>query len=182
MSNLSFYFFFPFIFISRRLITLQYCSGFCHTLTWNSHGFTCVPHPDPPSRLPPHLIPLGKTSYIEVCDMTLWDSMDCSPPGSSVHRNSPGKNTKVGCHALLLGIFPTQGLNPCLPHHRQILYRQQPGTQKLSFQKKYKLYRSISSVQLLSRLWIFATLWFVTCQASLSITNFQSLLKFISIE
>ena len=25
--------FFPFIFISWRLITLQYCSGFCHTLT-----------------------------------------------------------------------------------------------------------------------------------------------------
>ena len=51
--------FFPFIFISWRLITLQYCSGFCHTLTWISHGFTCVPHPDPPSRLPPYLIPLG---------------------------------------------------------------------------------------------------------------------------
>ena len=30
--------FFPFIFISRRLITLQYCSGFCYTLTWISHG------------------------------------------------------------------------------------------------------------------------------------------------
>ena len=28
--------FFPFIFISWRLITLQYCSGFCHTLTWGS--------------------------------------------------------------------------------------------------------------------------------------------------
>ena len=46
-------FFFPFIFISWRLITLQYCSGFCHTLTWISHGFTCVPHSEPPSRLPP---------------------------------------------------------------------------------------------------------------------------------
>ena len=40
------------IFISWRLITLQYCSGFCHTLTWISHGFTCIPHPDPPSHLP----------------------------------------------------------------------------------------------------------------------------------
>ena len=29
-----------------------YCSGFCHTMKWNSHGFTCVPHPDPPSHLP----------------------------------------------------------------------------------------------------------------------------------
>ena len=41
--------FFPFIFISWKLITLQYCSVFCHTLTWISHGFTCVPHPNPPS-------------------------------------------------------------------------------------------------------------------------------------
>ena len=32
-SNFSFLFFFPFIFISWRPITLQYCSGFCHTLT-----------------------------------------------------------------------------------------------------------------------------------------------------
>ena len=49
------FFFVSFIFISWRLITLQYCSDFCHTLTWISHGFTCVPHPDPPSHLPPHL-------------------------------------------------------------------------------------------------------------------------------
>ena len=54
--------FFSFIFISWRLITLQYCSSFCHTLTWISHGFTCVPHPDPPSCLPPHPIPLGLPS------------------------------------------------------------------------------------------------------------------------
>ena len=39
------FFVFSFIFISWRLITLQCCSGFCHTLTWISHGFTCVPHP-----------------------------------------------------------------------------------------------------------------------------------------
>ena len=56
------YLFIPFIFISWRLITLQYCSGFCHTLTWISHGFTCIPHPDPPSYLPPHPIPLGHPS------------------------------------------------------------------------------------------------------------------------
>ena len=46
-------FFFPFIFISWRLITLQYCSGFCHTLTWISHGFTCVSHPEPPPTFLP---------------------------------------------------------------------------------------------------------------------------------
>ena len=45
--------FFSFIYISWRIITLQYCSGFCHTLIWISHGFTCFPHPDPPSHHPP---------------------------------------------------------------------------------------------------------------------------------
>ena len=53
---------------------------------------------------------------------TLCKPMDCSPPGSSVHGDSPGKNTRVGCHVLLQGIFPTQGLNPSLPHCRRILY------------------------------------------------------------
>ena len=57
-----FIYLFPFIFISWRLITLQYCGGFCHTLTWISHGFTCVPHPDPPSHLPLHPVLLGLPS------------------------------------------------------------------------------------------------------------------------
>ena len=47
--------------------------------------------------------------------------MDCTPPGSSVHGDSPSKNTGVGCHALLQGIFLTQGLNPGLQHCRQSL-------------------------------------------------------------
>ena len=34
--------------------------------------------------------------------------MDCSPPGSSVHGDPPGKNTRVGYHALHQGIFPTR--------------------------------------------------------------------------
>ena len=38
-------------------------------------------------------------------------------------RNSPGQNTGVGCHSLLQGVFPTQGLNPGLPHCRWILYQ-----------------------------------------------------------
>ena len=45
---------------------------------------------------------------------TVCDPMDCNPPGSSVHENSPGKNTGVGCHALLQGIFLT-GIEPGSP-------------------------------------------------------------------
>ena len=50
------------IYFNWGLITLQYCSGFCHTLTWISHGCTYVPHPEPPFHLPPHTIPLGHPS------------------------------------------------------------------------------------------------------------------------
>ena len=52
----------------------------------------------------------------------LCDPMDCSPPGSCVHGDSPSKNTGMGCQALLQGIFPIQGSNPGLPHCRRILY------------------------------------------------------------
>ena len=53
---------------------------------------------------------------------TLCNPTDCSLPGTSVHEDFAGKNTGVGCHALLQGIFPAQGLNPGLSHCRWILY------------------------------------------------------------
>ena len=37
--------------------------------------------------------------------------------------NSPGQSTEVGSLSLLQGIFPTQGMNPGLPHCRWILYQ-----------------------------------------------------------
>ena len=43
--------------------------------------------------------------------LTLCDPKDCCPPGFSVHGDSPGKNTGMGCHAFLQGIFPTQRSN-----------------------------------------------------------------------
>ena len=42
--------------------------------------------------------------------------MDCSLLGSSAHGIFPGKNTEVGCHFILQGIFLTQGLNPQFLH------------------------------------------------------------------
>ena len=78
---------------------------------------------------------------IEESDMTEWFSlsfsvskwsllcpilcnpMDSNQLSSSIHEDSLVKNTGVGCHALLQGIFPTQGLNLGLPHCRQILYK-----------------------------------------------------------
>ena len=53
---------------------------------------------------------------------TLCNPMNYSLWGFSVHGDSPSKNTGVGCHALLQGIFLIQGSNPGLPDCRQILY------------------------------------------------------------
>ena len=65
--------------------------------------------------------------------LTLCDSMDCSLPGSSVHSDSPGKNTGMGCHAFFQGIFPIQGSNPSLPYYRwDSLLSEPPGKRKLS--------------------------------------------------
>ena len=52
-----------------------------------------------------------------VMSNSLW------PHGLYSPWNSPGQNTGVGSLSLLQGIFPTQGLNPGLPHCRQILYQ-----------------------------------------------------------
>ena len=68
-------------------------------------------------------------SHSDMSDI-LRPPTDCSPPGSSVHGDLPGRNTGVGCHVLLQGIFPTQGLNPGLPHFRWILYHEPPGKLK----------------------------------------------------
>ena len=54
---------------------------------------------------------------------SLCNPIGCSPSGSSVRGDSPVKNTGLGCHVLLQGIFPTQGLKPGLPHCRRILYQ-----------------------------------------------------------
>ena len=91
--------------------------------------------------------------------------------------NSPGKKTRVGCHFLLQGIFPTQGSKPGLAHCRQILYQ-------LSHQGSpyIPLFPLFSSVQSFNCVQLFVTPWTAVHQASLSITNSQSLLKIISIE
>ena len=82
--------------------------------------------------------------------------------------DSPGKSTGVGCRALLQGIFPTQGSNQvswvsCIG--RWILYHQ----------------CHLNSVQSLGHVQLFATLWTAAHQASLSITNSQSLFKLMSL-
>ena len=52
--------------------------------------------------------------FAQMC-LTLCKPRDYSPPGSSVHGNSPGKNTGVGCHAVLQGNVPNPGIEPRSP-------------------------------------------------------------------
>ena len=54
--------------------------------------------------------------------LTFCDLMNCQPARLFCPWNSPGKNTGVGCHSLLQGIFLTQGSNMGLLQHTQILY------------------------------------------------------------
>ena len=61
-----------------------------------------------------------KVPFVQLC-FTLCDLMDCSLPGSSVLGILQASNTEVDCHALLQGIFLTQGSNLRLLHCRQIL-------------------------------------------------------------
>ena len=91
--------------------------------------------------------------------------------------DSPGKNPGVGCHFLLQGIFPTQGLNPGLLHllHWQVsslplVSPEKPVTLLVFFSFPCYFSQSLSHVQL------FATPWTVAFQASQSFTISQSLL------
>ena len=124
---------------------------------------------------------------------TLCDPMDCTPPGSSIHGDSPGKNTGVDCHALLQGIFPTKGLKPDLPYCRWILYHlSHQGSPRIlewvaypfSRGRRHRCISSVqfSSVQSLSRVQLFVIPWTTAHQASLSITDSRSPPKPMSIE
>ena len=71
--------------------------------------------------------------------LTLCNSMDYSPPGSSVH-GSPGKNTRVGSHSLHQGIFPIQRSNLGVLHCRWILCcLSHQGSPSYSFSVLYNL-------------------------------------------
>ena len=134
---------------SITLFYMHFCLKTVLTLEWTLHA--CMV-----SRFSPVWL------YV-----TLWAAARQTP----LSMGFSSQNTGVGCHALLQGVSPTQGLNPCLLCllHWQVdsLSLVPPGKPQFS---------QFSRVQL------FETPWTAAHQASLSITNFWSLLKLISIE
>ena len=101
----------------------------------------------PPEAITTSLV--GYTPYnmclvAQLCP-TLCNPVDCSPPGSSIHEDSPGQNTEVGSLSLLQGIFPARGSNPCLLHCRQILtiWATREANTKLKSKKQCSYYLSV---------------------------------------
>ena len=70
-----FFLFFSILLFNWRLITLQYCSGFA--IHWHESAMgTCVPHPEPPSHLPPHPIPQGHPSAPALSTLSNASNLD----------------------------------------------------------------------------------------------------------
>ena len=84
--------------------------------------------------------------------------IDCSLQGCSVLGISQARNTGVGYHFLLQGVFPTQELNPCLLLGRWIPYTEPPG----------KPYITMCVLSRFSHIQLFATIRTEGCQAPLS--------------
>ena len=102
---------------------------------------------------------------------TLCDPMDCNPPSSSVLGIFQARMLEMASRLPFpsIGDFPNPGIESASLSFFLI--------DVLIIIKSY-----ISSVHLLSCVWLFATPWTAACQASLSITNSWSLLKLMSIE
>ena len=139
------------------------------------HGCTCVPHPEPPFYLPPHTIPLGHPSA----------------PVPSILYHASNLDWQFVSH-MIFYIFQCHSLKSSHP----LPLPQSPKDCSihlclfccLAFRVIVTIFlnsiymHSVSSVQSLSCVWLFATPWMAACQASLSITNSQSSLRLTSIE
>ena len=119
---------------------------------------------------------------------TLWGPMDCSPPGSSAHGDSPGKNTGMSCHALLQGILPNRGIEPRCPT-LQMNTAKPPGKPKNTAVGSLSLFQEILPIQelnwgLLHHRWILYQLSsqgspFLMCIISYSSVSFNHMYKFV---
>ena len=79
-------FFYLFIYFNWRLNTLQYCGGFCHTSTWISHGYTCVP---------PSWSPLPPPSPSHCSSILVWRIPWTEEPGGLQSMGSQRVRTRL---------------------------------------------------------------------------------------
>ena len=100
---------------------------------------------------------INNLRYADVCLVaqlcpTFCDPTDCSSPSSSDHAGFPGKNAGVGCHVLFQGIFPTQGLNPGLPHFWDFFFND-PGSPRYADTSTVMAEREEELKDLMVNLW-----------------------------
>ena len=131
-----FYCFQFYLFIYFYFIILYW---FCHTLTWIHHGCTCVPHPEPPSHLLPHPIPLGHPSAPAPSTLSHASNLDwrfvshviiyifqCHSPKSSHPRPLPQSPKDCSIHqclfcCLVYRVIITIFLNSLYMHYNTVL-------------------------------------------------------------
>ena len=100
-----------FFFIKKYLYFRNHCFLFCFVAgSYISTTYIC-------QKLTLLIVHESESESFSVLSDSLWPHELYSP------WDSPGQNTGMGSFSLLQGIFPTQGLNPGLPHCRQILYQ-----------------------------------------------------------
>ena len=123
------------VFIFWSVLSLHCCRGLFiavhgllklwHTGASRAHGFSGC-------RTKASLVAAYRLSYPTTCGILVPSEVkgkllsrvnSLQPHGLYSPWNSPGQSTGVGNLSLLQGIFPNQGLNPGLPHYRQILYQ-----------------------------------------------------------
>ena len=93
----------------------------------------------------PHVLQCSSLVPWITCCAWSWGCvwLQAIPPGSSVHRDSPGKNTGVGSLSLLQGTFRTQGIEPGSPALQDSLPAELPG--------KSTLYHETAQIQYTGR-------------------------------
>ena len=137
---------------------------------------------------------------LQLCP-TLCDRMDCNPPGSPCPQDSPRQEYWSGLACPLPGDLLNPEIESTSPGSPTLTGRF--STTSTTWEAHPSIYlpnnfnelfcvthnslfpshnTQFSSVQLPSRVWLFGTPWSAEHQASLSITNSQSLLKLMSIE
>ena len=116
--------------------------------------------------------------------LTLCGPMDCRTPGFPVLHHLPEfAQTHVHCFRVFISEHGDDKMSQSsIPSHPRIMGRQCRGGNEMNHTTKVIFHCPFSSLQSLNHVRLFATPWTATCQASLSITNSQSLLKLRSIE
>ena len=124
----------------------------------------------------PHALDLGIHAKSLWSCLTLCGPMDRSPPGSSVHGDSPGKNTRMGCQILLPGALDLRSLDLLEWVQRNCISSKLPGGYSAEIVLTWRSVSTISSLlfflfSFFFLLWPLTLRWVLKVQKALSPPN-----------